>query len=277
MKLNRVLLIYKPHDADASSPAKAARRGTSLAIRAAARDETLAALTQVLARLGIPFRLAARDRIPARHGADLLVPLGGDGTFLAAAHAAGDVPLLGVNSNPERSVGFFCAATTATFDRLVQRIARGHWRPCRLPLIETRIGGKALPIAALNDILFAGASPAETVRYELRVGPRSAEQRSSGIWISAGPGSSAAIRSAGGTPLDTRSERLQFLVREPCPIPGHHNRLLRGVLARGTTLTIRSRMHSGMIYIDGHWHAYPVPQGTVVECKVSKRRLNVFL
>jgi NAD+ kinase len=41
---------------------------------------------------------------------DLVVAVGGDGTFMTAAHRVRAVPLLGVNSDPKDSVGFFCGA-----------------------------------------------------------------------------------------------------------------------------------------------------------------------
>src|SRR5262249_11350634 len=40
---------------------------------------------------------------------DLVLTVGGDGTLLAASHQVADVPILGINSAPAHSVGFFCA------------------------------------------------------------------------------------------------------------------------------------------------------------------------
>src|SRR6185436_12888830 len=42
--------------------------------------------------------------------ASLVVTVGGDGTLLAASHHVGAIPILGVNSSPVHSVGFFCPA-----------------------------------------------------------------------------------------------------------------------------------------------------------------------
>ena len=53
--------------------------------------------------------------------ADLVVAVGGDGTLLAASHNVVDVPILGVNSAPGHSVGFFCAAKRPTFRAMRRR------------------------------------------------------------------------------------------------------------------------------------------------------------
>jgi NAD+ kinase len=48
------------------------------------------------------------DETPGR--CDLVVTVGGDGTLLGASHGIGPgVPLLGINSSPAHSIGFFCA------------------------------------------------------------------------------------------------------------------------------------------------------------------------
>ena len=54
---------------------------------------------------------------------DLVVTVGGDGTLLAASHDVGpDSALLGVNSSPNHSVGFFCAAKKGTASRMLKHV-----------------------------------------------------------------------------------------------------------------------------------------------------------
>ena len=258
MKLNRVLLIRKPYGAER-------------------RDRALGKIKRTLGDMGIYLLAVSRFDIPRSRNFDLIITFGGDGTFLAAAHAADGIPVLGVNAAPDHSVGFFCAATPDTFDEVIAKIARGRMRPRRVPLIESSIGGRKLPRLALNDVLFAGGSPAETVRYTIAAGGRREEQKSSGVWISAGPGSTAAISSAGGKRLGIESRRLQFLVREPCPRPGSRYRMTRGVLSAGSKITIVPNMRTARVYIDGHWNDYPAKPGTKVTCKVAKQTLNIFI
>ena len=108
MKLNHVLVVFKHRIGGAGS-----RSGE--ASRAAARwqkrhDQSLAAVLAALDKLCIPTKVIDRRKLRPGLRADLVIAVGGDGTVLAAAHAAGDMPILGVNSMPGRSGGFFCAA-----------------------------------------------------------------------------------------------------------------------------------------------------------------------
>src|SRR3989344_3282813 len=50
---------------------------------------------------------------------DLVITVGGDGTFLDASHFIKDVPIIGVNSDPKRSVGRYCIANAENFEELI--------------------------------------------------------------------------------------------------------------------------------------------------------------
>jgi hypothetical protein len=74
-------------------------------------SRTLEEVERVLDRMGA--RVAIVHRANAAFDtsdAALVVAVGGDGTLLAASHNVAGVPILGVNSAPRYSVGFFCAA-----------------------------------------------------------------------------------------------------------------------------------------------------------------------
>jgi NAD+ kinase len=81
---------------------------------------------------------------------DLVLALGGDGTTLAALHAAGlrGRPVLGVACG---SLGALTAVTAERLDGALDRVAAGDWRSRRLPgLGIARDGGR---LTALNDLV----------------------------------------------------------------------------------------------------------------------------
>jgi NAD+ kinase len=277
MELNRVVIVVKP----LARPCRGTRRvSAGTAAPLCLRREHADALDRIVADLdtfGITSRVIAREDLTPPVHTDLIVPLGGDGTFLAASHAAGDIPLLGVNPDRSASVGFFCITETAGFGRILKQVQAGKKKPLHIPLIETHIGVRRLPVLALNDVLFAGRSPAETARYFLTISGKMEYQRSSGIWIAAGPGSTAAIQSAGGKAQGITSKKLQYVVREPCPMPGVNYKHVRGCLQTGKPITIASAMEDSVVYIDGPACAYPVLKGAQITCRISPRTLKVFL
>lgn len=270
MKLNRVLIVEK-------SAADERRSGRASRAPASERRRSFALVAGALKSRDIDFRVVPRFEIPRVNGFDLVITFGGDGTFLAAAHKAGRVPMLGVNAAPDHSVGFYCAAMPATFDDVLGQVISGSKRPKEAPLIEVSCDGRRLPCLALNDVLFAGTSPAETVRYSIAAGRIRERQKSSGVWIASGPGSTAAIKSAGGRAMETFSRRLQFLVREPSPKPGRRFSLTGGVLPEGSSIAIVPEMRTARIYIDGHWHQYAAKAGAKVVCRLSDKSLCLFL
>ncbi|HEV8547709.1 MAG TPA: NAD(+)/NADH kinase, partial [Polyangiaceae bacterium] len=147
--------------------------------------------------------------------ATLVVPVGGDGTLLAASHSVVTTPVLGVNSAPRHSVGFFCSAQRATFRAMLERALTGKLASIELTRMAVAVNGRLRTKHVLNEALYSHASPAATSRYLLTHGKRTEEQRSSGFWIGPAAGSTAAQRSAGGRLLPLNSRLLQLVVREP--------------------------------------------------------------
>lgn len=275
MKLNQVLVVYKKH-IGGTGPGAGNRQGKLAPWQRrhdAARDE----VEKTLSSMGIGCRLIDRNRLRRETKADLIITLGGDGTVLAAAHAAGDVPILGINTMPGRSVGFFCASTAQGAREKLEEIASGSCAALSLPLVEASIDGKPVPVLALNDVLYAGVSAAEMMRYRISIDGKSEIQRSSGLWISAGPGSTAAMLAAGGRRQSIDSPRLQYLVREPHLMPGQRYRLTGGILGKGKRVTLVPEMGDAAIYIDGPGNVFPVPPNSKLTCRLARRRLKMFI
>ncbi|MBI4577325.1 MAG: NAD(+)/NADH kinase [Planctomycetes bacterium] len=234
---------------------------------------TLSTVRSVLAREGVRARLRYRARADHLQDGDLVVTVGGDGTLLEASHAVASTPILGVNSAPGGSHGFFCAATRRNFRELLRRHMDGDLGAVRFQRLELRVEGREVAPPALNDVLYTHRNPAHTSRYILEVPGGPEEQRSSGLWVAPAAGSTAAIRSAGGRRLPARSRRFQFVVREPFRDEARGCRLVRGLLGRGETLRLRSKMRDGVCYVDGPHIAVRVRYGDVVQVGLHPRPL----
>ncbi|HKY37589.1 MAG TPA: NAD(+)/NADH kinase, partial [Polyangiaceae bacterium] len=208
--------------------------------------------------------------------AELVIAVGGDGTLLAASHNVDDVPILGVNSAPSYSIGFFCGATRKDFRQRLQQALSGKLRKVTLSRMAVSINGRMRSKRVLNDTLYCHDSPAATSRYILRVGKRNEEQRSSGVWIGPPAGSTAAQRSAGGRVLPLASRQLQLVVREPYTPLGKKNALERAIVKPGERVIITSKMDDSSLFIDGSQRKITVRLGDELEFSLSDTPLHVL-
>jgi NAD+ kinase len=250
----RVLVVFKKSflESHAADPKAVAGLETADRARFVEADlENRRALSEVcghLARLGVPYDAVFRGGLARRRKYDLVVSLGGDGTFFAAARWVGGTPVLGINSDPENSLGLWTCADRWSFQKPLEQALAGRLRPVLLHRMSVAVNGRPLRVPAFNDVLFAHKNPAAMTRYRLTVRGRSEDQKSSGLWCSTAAGSTAGIRSAGGERMPVDSRRLQFLVREPYAWPVRRYRLARGFAAK---LSLTTFMMESAIWIDG--------------------------
>ena len=218
-------------------------------IRADAENHrALADVTTHLQQLGVRHDVVERASLAGRRNYDLVVTLGGDGTFFTAARHLVDTPILGIKSDPVNSLGLWTCADRNTFRRPLERALEGKLQKTRLQRMALSINGKLTHARPFNDILFAHKNPAAMTRYRMRIGGRSEEQKSSGIWVATAAGSTSAIRSAGGRRMPIHSRKFQYLVREPYSWPHSRYRLVKGLTDR---ILITTFMVESAIWIDG--------------------------
>jgi len=208
--------------------------------------------------------------------AELVVTVGGDGTLLAASHRVGTTPILGVNSAPSHSIGFFCGAKKGGVKDAIGWALSGKMKAVRLTRMAVIRNGKLVSGRVLNDALFCQKSPAATTRYILRLGKVVEEQKSSGFWIGPAAGSTAAQRSAGGKILPLTSPELQLVVREPYTPQGEKLRLVRALVPSNKELFVRSKSREGRLFIDGPHESTEVEMGDQLIFRRSAESLTVL-
>ena len=241
---------------------------------------TLESIHAELTARGIQFQSVSRSELDLHIQAtdlDLIISVGGDGTFLDASHAVHDLPVLGVNSSSSSSFGHFCMAKKDSFATILDAIEADQIKPLEILRLEVEINGEPVPELVLNEVLIAHSNPAATSRYIIEVGDLKEEQRSSGLWISTPAGSTGSLRSAGGVVMPIDDHQYQYFVREPCQRPGQHWQVLMGLVGSGTDTTITSEMRTGEIYIDGPHIIYPLTIGDKLTIKRSKHSLYAYI
>jgi NAD+ kinase len=162
------------------------------------------------------WTMAAGDAaalLAALSSVDVLVVLGGDGTFLRAARAVAEttVPMVGVNLG---KVGFLSKAEAHELEDLLAKIDAGRYRlEDRMALRGTieSPGGDAprRSFIALNDVVIARGALARVVHLDVEIGPSHlATYVADGLIVASPTGSTGYSFSAGGPILDPVSRNL---------------------------------------------------------------------
>jgi NAD+ kinase len=282
-----VLVVKTPVASRKLVAERLGRTGRRLAgqVEDAAREQerTLEVLQEALAGLGVTPVMISVDAIDARArraiaGARLVISVGGDGTLLTTSHWVNGGLLLGINSAPRSSVGYLTLARRSTLTRVLARIAKGALLPQAISRLEVALDeemeGRILP-PALNDVLVAHEQPAATSRYRLHLGRKAEDHRSSGLWISTAPGSTAGIRSAGGEVMPLGARRLQFRARELFRVRSR-GALAAGFVEPGQQLVVESAMASGWLFIDGSRLSARFPFGARATFRLAEKPLLLF-
>ena len=242
-----------------------------------AHTRSLDEICEHLSSCGIPFDKQYRGDVEETSGFDLVVTVGGDGTVLDLSHRITDTPMLAINSDPESSIGYFCAGTAEEFAELLERTLEDRWEAFELRRFHMTINDEISSVPVLNDVLISHCNPAAVSHYLLQIdGNEPEEQKSSGIWVSTPAGSTAAIRSAGGYVLPLDSRRLQFLVREPYPMRSRTYHFLKGIRPLGERFEVISKMHDGRIFVDGPHISYPFSIGDIVAIDAAAPPLKIY-
>ena len=218
---------------------------------------------------------ADRDALHrALPGTDVLVVLGGDGTFLRAARAviADDVPLLGINVG---KVGFLSKVEAEAMERVLGQLVEGHYTLEPRMALEGRIirAGVAYgeKLLALNDIVIARGSLARVVRLDTSIdSSHLASFIADGLVVSSPTGSTGYSFSAGGPILGPTARNLVVT-----PIAGYLT-TIRSVVV-GPEAVVRCRIvdaHEALASVDGR-EDIQLAVGDIVEVRAIERPVRL--
>ncbi len=72
----------------------------------------ISAIDSIFKKNNSEYYLIEREKIKEEHynSKDLVIVIGGDGTFLRASHLNKDIPMIGINPNPKVKEGFYMQA-----------------------------------------------------------------------------------------------------------------------------------------------------------------------
>ncbi|HEV3405972.1 MAG TPA: NAD(+)/NADH kinase [Candidatus Dormibacteraeota bacterium] len=214
-----------------------------------------------------------RDAAADLKGADLILTLGGDGTFLAGARLAAPkgIPVLGVNLG---RLGFL---TELEHDQLEEGFRRYLAKDYRieernmLQVVLSR-GGRTLARAiGLNEVVVDHSGDARILRLEIDVGgQRVGVIDADGAIVATASGSTAYALASGGPILEPTLRDLVLVPMSPFALT-----VRPIVFAPGQDITLRVVRGPAEMRVDGGIRGRTVAPGDVVRCGSYERPLKV--
>jgi NAD kinase len=215
---------------------------------------------------------------------DLVISIGGDATVLRPAGYLIDTPIIGINAQIQTSRGFL-TSLNANNVNILEEILEGNYQTIQRQRAEVNRNGKSVDELVLNEIYFGTKQLGSSMRYSISFRGKQEEQRSSGLIVVTGTGSTGRYSSMAQDPLSFvkrdvsfpyDSRILKFMVDDLNRDYGDPS-IIFGIIKEGEDIRLESRMNSnGYIASDGN-RVYDFNQGDVFRVRLSDRPLNVIV
>ena len=212
---------------------------------------------------------ALQLKVVADGSEDVVIVLGGDGTFLRAVHEFPDTPVLGLNLG---GLGYLSSVGERDFTFALMKLASGRYQISERRMIE--VDGK---FAALNDIVITREMSGHSTRLDLEAdGRRVTSYMADGLIFATPTGSTAYSLAAGGPVLMPDSD--SFVVTPMNP----HALGVRPLVVRDSvrfTVTARPRTAGNAlkigVYADGE-DVLTLDEGKSVEIARSTKTAKLI-
>ena len=225
-----------------------------------AERKTLARLRALASKAGLS--------VVTRGAADVVVSVGGDGTFLRAVHEFPETPVVGFNRG---GLGYLSSVEERDFASAFGKLARGRYRISERTLLE--VNGRH---PALNDIVIVREMSGHSTRLDLAADGRLVTRyMADGLVFATPTGSTAYSLAAGGPVLMPDSGSVVVTPLNPQALG------VRPLVVRDTvrfTVTARARTAGNAmkvgVYSDGE-NVLTLDEGRSVE--IARSRLTAKL
>ena len=214
-----------------------------------------------------------RDAAADLKGADLILTLGGDGTFLAGARLAAPkgIPVLGVNLG---RLGFLTELEHDQLEEGFRRYLANDFRVEERNMLQvtlSRAGRMVVRSIGLNEVVVDHSGEARILRLEIDVGgQRVGVIDADGAIVATASGSTAYALASGGPILEPTLRDLVLVPMSPFALT-----VRPIVFAPGQDITLAVVRGPGEMRVDGGRRGRTVAAGDVVRCGSYERPLKV--
>ncbi len=245
-----------------------------------------------LADKGISVLLLETDRVASKYSlpsvnedrfsskSEIIISVGGDGTFLRASRHAfkKGIPVLGVNVG---TLGFLTVVDTETMFESIDRVLDGKYRLEERMLLEGNLykDGKlvediGLPDLALNEFAITRSMLGKVIKLEIIVNDIPIKEiAADGIIIATPTGSTAYSLSAGGPIVDPKNEAM--IITPICP----HTLFSRSIIINPENelvIKIDTKNKKDSLSVDGITKSITMFPGYLFKVKKSHLKLKLI-
>ena len=212
--------------------------------------------------------------------ADMVIRIGGDGTFLKAAGRVGrkNIPILGINTG---RLGFLADVSPEEMEETFNEIHKGQYNVEERSVLQLSSNKKKMEILpyALNDIAILKRDSSSMITIHTSINDAYlATYQADGLIIATPTGSTAYSLSVGGPIIVPHSNTIAITPVAP------HSLNIRPIVIRDDwkiTLDVESRSHNFLVSIDGSSESFTENDRITINradytIKVVKRLNHVF-
>lgn len=260
-----------------------AREGVDAARIFESHARQQASLAKLVALLGSRARIVTGVQLKRKgarvlRGADLVIAHGGDNSLQFVAQYLTTTPLLALNSDPTSSEGALTSGSVDDFARVYRagRLERAHIERWMRPVVY--VNGKRVGLA-LSEIFIGARERIFTSRHVIEAAGKREEQKSSGVIVTTGAGSTGWYLSAVGDERKTfarDAREARFVVTEPYRGKLTRYSLVSGTIRRTQKLTLHSlNSRGGLVALDAE-RVVAFDRGSIAVIKLSDTPLRVL-
>jgi NAD+ kinase len=211
---------------------------------------------------------------------DVIISIGGDGTFLRASKYSflKEIPVMGINVG---NLGFLTVVETSNMHEALDKLLKNKYEIEKRMLLEGRffknrkaIKNEEIPYLALNEFAITRSMLGKIIRFEILVNKISIKKfAADGIIISTPTGSTAYSLSAGGPIVEPKSEVI--IITPICP----HTLLSRSIILSPDNeleIIISSRNETDSIGVDGKTEQVSIKPDHIFKVKKSQSKLKLI-
>jgi NAD+ kinase len=221
----------------------------------------------------VPRDAPAATMARSLKNSDLLLTLGGDGTFLAGARLAAPrgIPILGVNHG---RLGFLTEIEAREMNAGLRRYLDGRYRIEERTMLQVTLmrGRRSLAEAiGLNEVVVDHAGDARILRLEIDVADQAVGTiDADGAIVATASGSTAYALASGGPILEPTLEDLVLVPMSPFALT-----VRPIVFGPRQDITLTVVRGPAEMRVDGGRRGRAVATGDVIRCGSHPRKLNV--